>query len=35
MFQKKLLIKTTGRGSYEITDRVNAAVAEVAPTTGM
>lgn len=35
MFQKKLLIKTTGRGSYEITDRVNAAVAEVAPTTGI
>jgi len=35
MFQKTLLIKTTGRGSYEITDRVNAAVAEVAPTKGM
>ena len=35
MFQKKLLIKTTGRGSDEITNRINAAVAEAAPTNGM
>ena len=35
MFRTELLVETTGRGSYEITDRVNAAVRETAAATGM
>ena len=35
MFQTELRIATTGRGSYEITDRVNAAVEQTAPASGM
>lgn len=35
MFQTELLIETTGRGSHEITDRVNAAVEETSPASGM
>ena len=35
MFRTELLVETTGRGSYEITDRVNAAVGETAAATGM
>jgi len=35
MFQTELLIETTGRGSYEITDRVSAALGETAPVSGM
>jgi len=35
MIQIELCIETTGRGSYEITDRVNVAVGETAPASGM
>ena len=35
MFQTELLIETSGRGSYEITDRVNAAVGEAAAAKAM
>lgn len=35
MYQTELLIETTGRGSYEITDRVNAAVGETVREGGM
>ena len=35
MFQTELRIETTGRGSYEITDRVNSAVGETAADNGM
>ena len=35
MFRTELLVETTGRGSYEITDRVNAAVGDTAAATGM
>ena len=35
MFRTELLVETTGRGSYEITDRVNAAVGETEAATGM
>ena len=35
MYQTELLIETTGRGSYEITDRVNAAVGATVRESGM
>ena len=35
MIQAELCIETTGRGSYEITDRVNVAVGETALASGM